>query len=135
MISRQPYRNSELHIKARDTFAELARRLERRYKGGFTKTLFKPFEGYRTPERQDWLFTVEKTTKARGWQSAHNYGLAVDFVPLSDPMNAGSWDWSNHHDWDLLRLEATQLGLLCTISWDRPHVEHPIWSSIRKQVV
>lgn len=135
MTSREPYRNSALHPKAREIFALLADTLERRYKAGLTKTLFKPFEGYRDPARQDFLYTVQKATKAKGWQSPHNYGLAVDFVPLSDASNMGSWDWSQNHDWDLLRREAHALGLINTIAWDRPHVEHPIWLAIKGQVV
>lgn len=113
----------------------LTHRLEQGYKSGTTPTLFKPFEGFRTPERQDFLYTVEKSTKAKGWQSAHNYGLAVDFVALSDAKNMSSWSWDGHHDWDFLREAATNCGLLCTISWDRPHVEHPIWLAIKRQVV
>lgn len=135
MISRQPYRNSELHPKAREVFALLAHRLEEGYRNGNTPTLFKPFEGFRTPERQDFLYTVEKSTKAKGWQSAHNYGLAVDFVPLSDAKNMSSWSWEGPHDWAFLNYWATQLGLSNTIVWDRPHVEHPIWSAIKRQVV
>ena len=134
MTSRQPYRNSELHPKAREIFATLAFRLEEAYKAGNTPTLFKPFEGFRSPERQDFLF-VAKSTKARGWQSAHNYGLAVDFVPLSDPKNLSSWSWDGPHDWDTLKYWANQLGLISTIAWDKPHVEHPIWASIKRQVV
>lgn len=129
--SREPFENKSLHPKAREVFALLTHRLEQGYRAGATKTLFKPFEGYRSPERQDYLFTVEKTTRARGWQSAHNYGLAVDFVAYND----GSWSWEGSEDWDFLREAATNCGLMCTISWDRPHVEHPIWSSIKRQVV
>ena len=135
MTSREPYQNSRLHPKVREVFALLAFRLQEAYDSGRTPTLFKPFEGYRTPERQDYLFTVTKSTKAKGWQSAHNYGLAVDFVALSDPKNMSSWSWEGHHDWDTLREIANSVGLICAIKWDKPHVEHPIWTGIKRQVV
>lgn len=41
-------------------------------------------EGYRSPKRQNWLYASGRTrdgailTKARAWQSMHQYGLAVD---------------------------------------------------------
>ena len=101
--------------------------LEDQYRTKQIKTLFKPFEGYRSPERQNYLFHVMKTTKARAFQSAHNYGLAVDFVPFVD----GKWSWDNHHDWEALRYLASQRGLLTPIKWDLPHVEHPIWFAVK----
>lgn len=135
MTSREPFSFERLHPKAREHFALMAHRLEQRYKAGLTPTLFKPFEGFRTPERQDYLFRVEKTTKARGWQSAHNYGLAVDFVPLKDAANLSSWDWHERHDWTLIRDIAVNLGLSAPISWDLPHVEHPAWQAIKGHVI
>ncbi|MDW5418468.1 M15 family metallopeptidase [Iodobacter sp. CM08] len=42
-------------------------------------------EGYRSPERQDGLATqVNVVTKAKGGQSKHQYGLAVDLAPMKD---------------------------------------------------
>lgn len=43
-------------------------------------------EGYRTPERQEWLWGQGRTregkivTKARPYASLHNYGLAIDVI-------------------------------------------------------
>ena len=91
---------------------------------------FHPFEGYRTPERQDHLYVVEKTTRARGWQSAHQLGLAVDFVPKK----SGQWFWpeADHRDWTVLGEAAASVGLIQPIKWDRPHIEHPAYEAIRR---
>lgn len=42
-------------------------------------------EGYRSPERQDGLANqATVVTKAKGGQSKHQYGLAVDLAPIKD---------------------------------------------------
>ncbi|NHQ88538.1 M15 family metallopeptidase [Iodobacter sp. HSC-16F04] len=42
-------------------------------------------EGYRSPERQDDLISqANVVTKAKGGQSKHQYGLAVDLAPMKD---------------------------------------------------
>lgn len=42
-------------------------------------------EGYRSPERQDELAQLgTMVTKAKGGQSRHQYGLAVDLAPMKD---------------------------------------------------
>lgn len=58
-------------------------------------TPFKAYSGLRTFEEQDELWyqgrdpdgnvTGKIVTKARGGQSMHNYGLAIDSAPLKDP--------------------------------------------------
>lgn len=130
MTKREPFNYMRLHPKARQPFEILSIRLEEAHRGGHCRTLFKPFEGYRSPERQLFLLNVEKTTKAGPWQSAHNYGLAVDYVPVVD----GKWTWDGDHDWDFLRDCATNRGLINNIRWDRPHVEHAIWHAVRSQL-
>ena len=120
---------NELHPAARDIFATMTHRLEEGWKNGHTLTWFKPFEGYRSPERQDALFK-EGTTRAKRFQSGHQYGLCVDFVPwLPDDQQ---WSWDLTHDWKYLREVANGLGLLTPLKWDLPHVEHPIWFQVRK---
>lgn len=58
------------------------------------------FEGYRSPERQQWLYEQGRTrdgkiiTYAKPWESFHQYGLAVDIVGKTD----GKWDWSINYD-------------------------------------
>lgn len=132
MTNREPFSYERLHPKVRDSFKLLTTRLHERWETGGTPTLFKPFEGFRTNERQEHLFRVEKSTKARAWQSAHNYGLAVDYVALRDPSAvADTWDWSNHHDWATLKEIATAVGLLAPIGWDKPHICHPIWFGVK----
>lgn len=103
------------------------------YLGGQTKLLFKPFEGYRTPERQEYLFRVMKTTKARAWESAHQYGFAVDFVPTLKPHGAWTWEASDD-DWTFLHETGAALGLAAPIKWDKPHFQHGAWPMIRERL-
>lgn len=130
-VTRRPFNLNELHPKAREVFGLLTARLAEAHASGASRTLFRPFEGYRTPERQRFLLTIEKTSKADAWQSAHQYGLAVDYVPWMD----GRWDWHDGHDWDALDAVVHNCGLVRPIRWDRPHVEHPIWRSIKRQLI
>lgn len=128
-MTRTPFSYDLLHPKVRQSFQILEIRLQEGHSGGFTKTLFKPFEGYRTPQHQ-LAAKVRGVSKAGPWESAHNYGLAVDFVPWVD----GKWSWDGDHDWDFLRDCATNRGLLNNISWDRPHVEHVLWREVRQRL-
>lgn len=48
---------------------------------------------YRSPEEQDALFKQRpRVTKAKGWQSIHNYGLAFDVVILYDKDKNGTFE-------------------------------------------
>lgn len=55
------------------------------------------FEGFRTPERQNALYsqgrenTQKIVTNAKAWQSFHNFGLAVDIVGQKPD---GTWTWA-----------------------------------------
>lgn len=125
----------DLHPKFIGIFENLKQRLISGYETGVTKTRFEVFETYRSFERQDYLFSV-RTTKARGGQSAHNFGLAVDFVPrVDDPTKDGfvlHWSWSLHHDWAFLQKVAAECGLenqSKNLRWDKPHVQVPHWRS------
>lgn len=92
---------------------------------------FRVFEAYRTPERQEWLYAQGRTrsggvvTKARAWESFHQYGLAVDLVLFID----GQWSWSNdgplRTHWSRLGEMASEVGLR-TLAWEAPHVEWPV---------
>ncbi len=64
---------------------------------------------YRTNEEQDALYAQGRTTKgkvvtnARGGQSYHNYGLAVDIVLITDTDGNGSFEtasWDRFKDFD-----------------------------------
>lgn len=56
---------------------------------------FRPFECFRSPQRQEWLYQQGRTrpgaivTRARPWESFHQYGLAADLVLHQD----GRWNW------------------------------------------
>lgn len=134
-MRREDFSYDKLHPKVRKDFQLLALKLEDGFKAGLIPVWFKPFEGYRSPERQLYLLNVTKTTKAGPWQSAHNYGCAVDFVPW-DPTKGG-WYWpdADHAAWSMLRAQANNRGLWNELAWDRPHVEHAIWRAVRGQLV
>jgi peptidoglycan LD-endopeptidase CwlK len=58
---------------------------------------FRMFEGFRTPQRQRYLYSKgrtipgDKVTNAQAWQSYHQYGVAADFVLFID----GNWSWDD----------------------------------------
>lgn len=135
------YRDTSLlHPKFRRVAERLDKRLMEAHQTGKTKTVFKIFETFRSPSRQKDLI-AKGVTKAGPYQSAHQFGLAVDFVAVIDAAEANAlselrgerrfpgWSWDPSHDWDYLTKEAKALGLV-TIDWDRPHVQHPEWYDI-----
>lgn len=87
---------------------------------------FKFFEGYRSPERQAQLRREHpKVTKAGAWQSAHQYGVAADYV-WWHPENG--WSWEDGNPWSFLDLAVAEVPeLMRPISWDRPHIVHRCW--------
>ena len=133
-----------LHPKFRGVAINLAKSLEAGYKSGETQTLFKIFETFRDPVRQ--LDALSKgTTKAGIFQSAHALGLACDFVgnlsndeaialgeKIGERVLPG-WCWHSSLDWDYLTKKAKRFGLI-TISWDRPHVQHPEAADVLKRL-
>ena len=55
-------------------------------------------QGLRTFAEQDALYNQKpRVTKAKGGQSIHNYGFAVDIVLIIDGKTAS---WETHKDWD-----------------------------------
>jgi hypothetical protein len=96
------------------------------------ETRFRCFETYRDPARQALAYAAQ-TSKAKAFESPHQFGLAADFVPCSAG-TIGRWEWPSVDDpeWDDLRRAAKDFGLTCPIVWDRPHVEHPAWVAVRK---
>lgn len=118
-----------LHPKAVNAFTGLNTDLIELYETGKTRARYHLFEGYRSPERQAHLLS-RKTTKAAPWQSAHQYGLACDFVPYLD----GVWTWTQYEGMTEDRAQFTtalaKRGLWAPISWDPYHVEHPLWEKL-----
>jgi len=95
---------------------------------------------YRSPEEQEELFKKRPlVTKARAWQSIHNYSLAFDVVLLYDKDEDGkfeevSWDMKRDEDKDGIAdwLEITKVfteagftnGFLSNGKrWDFPHFQ------------
>jgi peptidoglycan L-alanyl-D-glutamate endopeptidase CwlK len=80
--------------------------------------------GYRSNEDQEKLYKQGRSTKgnkvtnARAGQSFHNYGRAIDFVPVRN--GESSWDDTASY------LKAQRIGKefgLRPISWELPHLE------------
>jgi peptidoglycan L-alanyl-D-glutamate endopeptidase CwlK len=93
-------------------------------------------QGYRTHAEQDALYAQGRTTpgpivtRAKGGQSPHNWGLAIDVVPDRDLDTAGLQpDWNN--DPAYLELAARckrHPRLKSGISFgDKPHIERYKW--------
>lgn len=119
---------SLLHPKARGRFIKLSEMLKEGYRDGRTRSFFLPFETYRTPQRQDFLLKTSQNTKVGPWGSSHQYGLACDFVPFE--VYSAKWSWDPKEDWNFLDACAALCGLVRPISWDRVHIEHPMWGLI-----
>src|SRR5215470_5472340 len=108
----EPKRNSDpafLHPVFRQKAAELLEIL------AAEQIPFRLFEGYRSPERQQYLYAQGRTrpgkiiTKAGPWMSYHQYGLAADFVLFE----SGQWSWdargANARSWVRLQEVGKQL--------------------------
>lgn len=89
------------------------------------------FETVRPPARQIELYARGRdatkadfgrtVTKAKAYQSAHQYGLAVDFV-FRDATGEWSWDEPEPLMWRRYTQLARSVGLE-TLSFERPHVQ------------
>lgn len=124
------YRDLALvHPKAIAAFTAMAHELANMHQSKTIEVLFRPFESYRDPDRQDDLLS-QGTTKAAAWHSAHQYGLAVDFVPYVE----GVWNWggATSEQWEVMHAVAEKHGLSAPITWDKAHIEHPLWKSFRR---
>lgn len=69
-------------------------------------------------------------TNARGFSSAHNYGLAFDGVPMIH----GKPAWDDHEQWALYGSIAESVGLEWAGTWVKfkefPHVQMRGWRQI-----
>ncbi|MHB1001289.1 MAG: M15 family metallopeptidase [Armatimonadota bacterium] len=96
--------------------------------------------GYRSPEEQNRLYAQGRTkpgaivTTLKGGASAHNFGLAMDYIPVIN----GKRTYDVSSSWWLAfgRLAASS-GLIWGGNWrhfvDKPHVEMPSWRKYIKK--
>jgi hypothetical protein len=89
--------------------------------------------GYRSAVEQDALYTQGRTkpgsvvTNSQGFQSAHNFGIAIDFTRDKDTAKGGLQPTWDAPEYDILGKEAVARGLVWggnfTKLKDRPHVQ------------
>lgn len=89
------------------------------------------YEGFRTLKRQEELFKMgPDTTRARPKESYHNYGFAIDWVPLiAHPKAIDMFEtiWHLPKDvqnrlYSLGQNPAISYGLK-SLSWEQPHLQ------------
>ena len=101
-----------LREEAKQIYAEICERLTGRATCRFTYTL-------RTFAEQDALYNQKpKVTKAKGGQSYHNYGLAVDIVLLLNDGKIASWDTVTDFDGDGLADWQEVVYVFGLFGWD-----------------
>lgn len=115
-------RVSKLHPKVRQTFFDFINECEKTLNIVLRITI-----GYRTIDEQNELYAQGRTnpgnivTKAKGGQSFHNFGLAVDLAVVV----SGKIDWN--YDMALLKPIALKYGIKWGGDWksikDKPHFE------------
>jgi peptidoglycan L-alanyl-D-glutamate endopeptidase CwlK len=82
------------------------------------------FEGFRSEDRQDWLYAQGRTregkivTKARGGQSYHQYGIACDLCFKW----GGKWQWNKDDPWDKVHAIFKKHGFEI-LSFEKAHVQ------------
>jgi hypothetical protein len=82
------------------------------------------FEGYRSPERQSYLYEQGRTrpgkrvTRATAWKSWHQLSVAADVVFWDRKYK--TWDWNG--PWDKMHSIASELGFE-TLDWEAPHLQ------------
>jgi hypothetical protein len=83
-------------------------------------------ESYRTHAKQAEYFGMgRKYTRSKGGNSKHQYGLAVDLVPVID----GKAIWENHNLWKTIGVNGERLGLRWGGRWRAPYdPAHFEWS-------
>lgn len=95
-------------------------------------------QGLRTIKEQDDLYAIgrtkagKKVTQAKGGQSYHNYGLAIDFAFLTNEGKELSWDTKKDWDNDLVPdwIEVVRVFMKAGYEWggswkftDLPHFQ------------
>jgi peptidoglycan L-alanyl-D-glutamate endopeptidase CwlK len=97
------------------------------------KIPFELFEGFRSAERQGWLYAQGRTrvgpivTRALPWWSYHQYGLGADFVLRYDdpttPKHAIEWSWRGDPGWWKRLHEVGRAHGLEPLSFEAPHLQ------------
>ena len=101
-----------LREEAKQIYTEICERLTGRATCRFAYTL-------RTFAEQDALYNQKpKVTKAKGGQSYHNYGLAVDIVLLLNDGKVASWDTVTDFDGDGLADWQEVVYVFGLYGWD-----------------
>lgn len=142
MTDRNVFNLADLHPEARMQFLDLTALMVEAWTDKKTEFLLRPFEGWRSNERQKFLL-ARGTTKAGEYRSAHWFGLAVDYVPdlhtkvgpfPADPQKKPHWYWppATHADWRVLGEAAASVGLIQPIRWDKPHIQHPAFQRMER---
>lgn len=127
----------ELHPAIRSSADALYKRLIRAHEASRLKVRFEIYETLRVPSRQEQL-RLKGVSKAGAFESAHQFGLAIDFVPFISQAEAAAlgvvpgWYWPEITDeaWQVLKEQAKLCGLSVPISWDAAHVEYPGWRQL-----
>ncbi len=82
------------------------------------------FEGYRTPERQTWLYDQGRhregkiVTQAKAWESYHQLGVACDLAFFIN----GKWSWDSG-PWDKIGAVFKQHGLDSLAPYEQAHFQ------------
>lgn len=135
---------SKLHPSVR---VEVAKIIEECNSALTSRSQVRISQGYRTFAEQDAIYAIGRTkpgakvTNAKGGQSVHNYGLAVDIVLIIDGKTASwdtkaDWDGDKQSDW----MECVTIFKKNGWSWggdwrtfkDMPHFEKNGYSDWRK---
>jgi peptidoglycan L-alanyl-D-glutamate endopeptidase CwlK len=93
-------RISKLHPSVRAEVTKIIEQIDKALTG---RAKVRVSQGLRTFKEQDDLFAIgrtkpgKKVTQAKGGQSIHNYGFAVDIVLIIDGKTAS---WDTFADWD-----------------------------------
>ena len=106
------------------------------------------FEGFRSWERQEWLYAAGRTrpgkivTNAKPGRSWHAYGMAADYVldgMITKPGIQWSWEIRGHPEWLRMAQLAVGMGLEAAYFWEKfpecPHLQYPCGLTIERAVL
>ena len=137
-------RISKLHPSVRDEVTKIIEEINTKFLTGRAKVRIA--QGLRTFAEQDALYaqgrtkTGKKVTNAKGGQSVHNFGFAVDIVLIIDGKEASwgtkkEWDGDKVADWDECVKVFTKYGWSWGGNWtsfkDMPHFDKIGYSNWR----